>query len=168
MAGTKGPAFKFEGDKRLVILFTVKARKVMDMTTLGFTYLYTDNIKEMRKFYGSLLGLDLIWDEIDNFAFKIGTHQLSIICHEAFELPSAHFAMQPGWEGGTHPRTSWSLDYDSINFKKVIRQLSENGVRSYYATPHWSGYWSYSVLDPMNNTVEVTCTDTEYKKPTYQ
>ncbi|GEN49416.1 VOC family protein [Alkalibacterium pelagium] len=132
------------------------------MTTLGFTYIYTDNIKEMKKFYTSLLGLDLIWDETDSIAFKIGSHQFSIIYHESFEIPSAHFAMQPGWEGGTYPRTSWSLDYDSTNFIKVIRQLSANGVRSYYAAPQWNGYWSYPVLDPMNNTIEVTCTDADY------
>lgn len=67
------------------------------MTTLGFTYIYTDNIKEMKKFYTSLLGLDLIWDETDSIAFKIGSHQFSIIYNESFEIPSAHFAMQPGW-----------------------------------------------------------------------
>ena len=129
------------------------------MTTLGFTYLFTNNIEEMKLFYQSVLGLELIWDETDDIAFKIGDHQLSVTFHKEFVVPSAHFAIQPGWQGGTHPRTSWSIAYDASSFKNTVKKLSENRVKSYYRTPQWKGYWSYPVLDPMNNTIEITCSD---------
>lgn len=129
------------------------------MTILGFTYLFTNNIKEMKLFYESFLGLELIWDETDDIAFKIGDHQLSVTFHEEFKVQSAHFAIQPGWQGGTLPRTSWSIAYDSSRFKKTVRALSENNVKSYYMTPQRKEYWSYPVLDPMNNTIEITCSD---------
>lgn len=82
--------------------------------------------------------------------------------HEEFKIPAAHFAIQPGWQGGTHPRTSWSIAYDSSSFQKTVRKLSENKVKSYYRTPQWKGYWSYPVLDPISNTIEITCSDSNY------
>lgn len=63
----------------------------------------------MKWFYESILGLDLIWDKDDGIAFRIGDHQLSITYHEDFIVPSASFAMQPGWQGGIQPRISWSI-----------------------------------------------------------
>lgn len=75
------------------------------------------------------------------------------------EIPSPHFAIQPGWEGGTEPRTSWSIEYSREAYKQVVQMVKRYGVTSYSEEPRWQGYWSLPLLDPMNNTIEITCTD---------
>jgi len=87
------------------------------MKKLGFTYIFTDNIEKMKWFYGELLGLELIWDEDEDIAFKIADHQLSIKYHKDFRKPAPDYAIQPGWQGGRAPRTSWSIDFDAVSFK---------------------------------------------------
>lgn len=127
------------------------------MKRLGFTYLFTNDLASMKWFYESLLGLELIWEVENDIAFMISDHQLSIEFHKDFVIPSPQFAIQPGWQGGTQPRTSWSIEYDPTSFKKIVRLLTKNDVMSYYTEPQWNGYWSFPVLDPMNNTIEITC-----------
>ena len=129
---------------------------------LGFTYLFCNDLEKMKWFYEDLLQLDLIWNQDDQLAFQIDGHQLSIQFHQDFMPPSPGFSIQPGWEGGTKPRTSWSIAVGGEAFKETVQRLSKNRVKAYYKEPQWKGYWSFPVLDPMNNTIEITCTDVDY------
>jgi catechol 2,3-dioxygenase-like lactoylglutathione lyase family enzyme len=113
----------------------------------------------MKWFYSDILQLKLIWDDEGSVAFMIGDHQLSIDYHEEFKSPPNKFSIQPGWEGGTEPRIGWSLEYDKENFNKVVNAILINDITKYNNKPMWKGYWSFPILDPMNNTIEITCTE---------
>jgi catechol 2,3-dioxygenase-like lactoylglutathione lyase family enzyme len=132
------------------------------MKKLGFTYIFTDNIEKMKWFYGELLGLELIWDEDEDIAFKIADHQLSIQYHKDFRKPAPDYAIQPGWQGGRAPRTSWSIDFDAVSFKETVSLMLNQEIKSFFNEPQWKGYWSFPVLDPMNNTIEITCSDLDF------
>ncbi len=124
----------------------------------GFTYLFCVDLEAMRDFYGGVLGLEQIWDDGRSLAYRIGDHQLSITQHDGVEPAPEGYAVQPGWDGGTEPRTSWSLECDPQDFSAVVASARAHGTPAYRPEPTWVGYWSYPLLDPMNNTIEVTCT----------
>jgi catechol 2,3-dioxygenase-like lactoylglutathione lyase family enzyme len=126
---------------------------------LGFTYMFCNDLERMKWFYTEILHLNLIWDSKKSIAFKIGEHQLSIDFNEDFDPSTPVFAIQPGWEGGTVPRTGWSLECDKENFNEVVHSVISNDITKYYNEPKWKGYWSFPILDPMNNTIEITCTE---------
>lgn len=111
----------------------------------------------MKYFYDEILDLDKIWDEKDVIAFDIAGHQLSVTYDVNYLLPTPQFSIQPGWQGGTEPRTSWSLEYETDDYWPIIEKISKKDYLSYYTDPKWLGYWSYPVLDPMNNPIELTC-----------
>lgn len=123
-----------------------------------FTYMFCNDLEKMKKFYSSILGLQLIWDSPEDIAFKIKDHQLSIAFDKNYHPLSPDFSIQPGWAGGTEPRISWSIECDEDDFSQIVRTAIENDVPSYYERPNWKGYWSFPVLDPMNQTIEITCT----------
>ncbi|MEC5423541.1 hypothetical protein QGM71_08555 [Virgibacillus sp. C22-A2] len=113
----------------------------------------------MKWFYSDILQLNLIWDDKGSIAFKIGAHQLSIEYNAEYNQPSNKFSIQPGWKGGTEPRIGWSLECDREDFNDIVHSILSNQIPKYYFEPKWKGYWSFPVLDPMNNTIEITCTE---------
>jgi catechol 2,3-dioxygenase-like lactoylglutathione lyase family enzyme len=123
----------------------------------GFTYIFCNDLDKMKWFYADILHLNLIWDGEGSIAYKIGEHQLSISFNEDFNPPSNKFSIQPGWEGGTEARIGWSLECDKEDFNKVVNSIISNEIPIFYKEPRWNGYWSFPVLDPMNNTIEITC-----------
>lgn len=125
----------------------------------GFTYLFCNDLEQMKWFYTEIIGLNLVWDSEDSIAFKIGEHQLSIHSNKDFTPLSSYFAIQPGWEGGREARTSWSLECDKEDFNEIVQSVMKHEVTTYYSEPKWKGYWSFPILDPMNNTIEITCTE---------
>lgn len=133
----------------------------LEMSQLGFTYLFTNDLSEMKKFYWEILGLNLTWDEEDSIAFMVNDHQLSITYDKNFRKPNPDFAKQPGWKGGTATRTSWSINFPMDEYEEVIERLQMKQTPAYFTAPQWFGYWSYPVLDPMNNTIEMTSAGTE-------
>lgn len=128
---------------------------------LNFTYRWCNNIEAMRVFYKDILGLDLIWDTPEFIAFKVGDHQLSFQLDETLSASEPVFADQPGWKGGTTHRTSWSLECDRVAFDEIVNRSLIAGVPSYRSEPQWVGYASFVLLDPMNETLEITCTEPE-------
>lgn len=99
-----------------------------DMKKFGFTYIFADDIEKMKWFYSFLLELELIWNQADSIAFKIGGPQLSISLHDKLKIPLPEFAIQPGWQGGTQPRTSWSIDCDAPSFKQTVELLMRSNI----------------------------------------
>jgi extradiol dioxygenase family protein len=127
------------------------------MGRLGFTYLYTNDLEAMKDFYKEILKLEVIWEEEEAIAFNVDGHQLSITYDINYILPTPHFAKQPGWEGGTQPRTSWSIEFEPEDYAGIIEEVKESELLTFYLEPQWVGYQSFPVLDPMNNTIELTC-----------
>ena len=127
------------------------------MKRLGFTYLHCNDLDKMKTFYSDILGLNCIWQSEPALAYQIGDHQLSIRLQPAMNTPEQAFAIQEGWEGGTSVRPSWSLECDQESFSDIVKRVTENDVPSFFPAPRWVGYWSFPLLDPMNNTIEITC-----------
>jgi hypothetical protein len=111
----------------------------------------------MKWFYEEILHLVLIWESDKTIAVKIGDHQLSISIDNDISPLSSRYSKQLGWEGGTEPRTSWSLECDADDFGDIVKAVNNYEIPSFFSEPVWKGYWSFPVLDPMNNTIEITC-----------
>lgn len=120
--------------------------------------MFCNDLEKMKEFYSSILKLDLIWESAKDIAFKINDHQLSITFDKKYRSPSLDFSIQPGWVGGSAPRISWSIECDQEDFIQIVRNAKKKGIPSYYERPNWKGYWSFPILDPMNQTIEITCT----------
>lgn len=113
----------------------------------------------MERFYSEVLGLDLIWKSDTDIAYMINGHQLLISLDEELVKGEEIFAKQPGWEGGSASRTSWSIEYDAPDFVQIIETCKgKPDIITRHDEAKWEGYWSFPILDPMNNTIELTCT----------
>lgn len=119
----------------------------------GFTYIFCNDLGKMKGFYSEMLRLKLVWESKDSIAYRIGDHQLSIIYNEQFLPPISRFSIQIGWEGGIEARTSWSLECPKEDFNLIVESILNSDVPKYFDKPTWKGYWSFPVLDPMNNTI---------------
>lgn len=104
------------------------------MAKFGFTYMFTQDLAASKAFYADTLGLDLIWDE-------------------------AAFSKQLGWQGGVLPKVSGSIAFDCGEFSEVVERLLVDDAIAFFDEPQWVGYWTFPVLDPMNQTIEITGTD---------
>lgn len=130
------------------------------MKRLDFTYIFCNNLARMEAFYSNILHLDLIYHDRQSIAYNINGHQLSIFQRDDFSPFPAVFSQQPGWAGGAQAQISWSLACDKEDFLQIVSSIQENtSITAYHAQPVWEGYWSFPVLDPMNHTIEITCTD---------
>lgn len=129
------------------------------MAKFGFTYMFTHDLAASKSFYADTLGLDLIWDEADLIAFNIDGHQLSFQLDEDYKVEEAAFSKQLGLQGGVLPKVSGSIAYDQGKFAEVVEQLLAKDTIAFLDQPQWVGYWTFPVLDPMNQTIEITCTD---------
>jgi hypothetical protein len=127
-----------------------------------FTYMFCNDLQMMKWFYQEILHLELIWESDRSIAFRIEDHQISIDYHKDHYPFSSNYAIQPGWEGGTEPRISWSLECDRTDFEEIIQSAKNSDVSSFFSKPEWKGYWSFPILDPMNNTIEITCTEADW------
>ena len=129
------------------------------MKRLGFTYIHCNDLDKMKSFYSDVLGLNCIWENEESLAYQIGDHQLSIRMQPGMKTPEQAFALQEGWAGGTSVRPSWSLECDKESFSDIVKRAIEKEIPSYFPAPKWVGYWSFPILDPMKNTIEITCTE---------
>ena len=117
----------------------------------------------MKDFYSNILHLPQIWEDETSIAYKIGDHQLSIELDTNLPTPPKAFAFQPGWREGTAHTTSWSLECDKEDFFEIVKSATTANINRYFDAPKWLGYWSFPLLDPMHNTIEITCSDQNYE-----
>jgi hypothetical protein len=128
---------------------------------IKFVYNYCSSIDAMRFFYTELIGLNETSYQNDPdwkwLVYKCGGFEFMF-----FEAPglsaASEFSEQPGWDGGTLPRVSWSIEVPEADFADAVARLSAaEGVRCFADKPVWAqdSYWSFPVLDPMGNTAEI-------------
>ncbi|PFG39835.1 catechol 2,3-dioxygenase-like lactoylglutathione lyase family enzyme [Georgenia soli] len=127
-----------------------------------FSYEYCTDLGATREFYGELLGLRQIWDEVDGVAFEHDSVQLSFQRLESLERPSG-WAFQPGWGHGQLADAPATEDVRSISvalapaaFRSAVERLRAAGVEALRPEPFWVGYWSFVVKDPDGRTVELS------------
>lgn len=122
-----------------------------------FLYLYCENITEMRRFYGELLGLSESFYAPDKaLAYDINGLQFTIFQTDSLPAKSDAWALQPGWPGGRVNSTSWSIQLSEEAFTGAVERIQSTATECYYPSPRWNGYWSFPVKDPQGNTVELS------------
>ena len=134
--------------------------------SVRFLYLYCSDLVVVRHFYTDLLQLkETFFTEGKALAYSCDHLQFTVFQTDQ-KLPIIEdWAMQPGWEGGTQPSVSWSVECDEEAFKTAYTRLKQEGVTSVHDAPKWVGYWSYPVRDPIGHTVELTCPEGEPNNP---
>lgn len=121
----------------------------------SFLYLHTADLAAARGFYSEMLGLDEIVASEEVIGYRIGALQLTIAKHE--NPPAVEgWSRQLGWEGGTTAVPSWGVEVADDAFGPTVRRLRATPSPAWSSEPVWVGYWSFPVLDPMGNTVEVS------------
>jgi catechol 2,3-dioxygenase-like lactoylglutathione lyase family enzyme len=125
------------------------------MPTVRFVYAYCNDLEAMRRFYADLLGLPQTsvengrnggFIELDCGGFRLAFLQAAAPRPVATELSKL-----PGCTGGEIEQALCSIEYSAEDYAAVIARLAAAGHHS----PQPDGEWSYPVLDPMGNTVEV-------------
>jgi catechol 2,3-dioxygenase-like lactoylglutathione lyase family enzyme len=115
--------------------------------SLKFVYSLCNDVGEVRKFYSDLLGMKEIAfynDEDQKFGY------LSYLCKGGLEFDFFYigkevpthpeWAWQPGYEGGTLPVASWSVEIPEEDFPAAVKRLKEAGVKSLKKT--LTGVWT--------------------------
>jgi catechol 2,3-dioxygenase-like lactoylglutathione lyase family enzyme len=127
-----------------------------------FSYEYCTDIPATRNFYGKLIGLEQVWDEPDDVAFRHDCVQLSFHRVATVNHPTG-WAFQPGWAFGqlvdtpaTQRIRSISIALTPARFRGAVRRLQEAQVPQLRPAPFWVGYWSFVVRDPDGLTVELS------------
>lgn len=127
-----------------------------------FVYDYCRDAAVMRRFYGDLIGLSVVWDEPGDVAFLHDGLQLSLTAFPDVPVREG-WAFQPGWGHGQlegapagAPVRSMSIALGPHQFREAVARLSAAGVTRLRAEPFWVGYWSFVVRDPDGTTVELS------------
>jgi catechol 2,3-dioxygenase-like lactoylglutathione lyase family enzyme len=127
-----------------------------------FIYLYTEDLREMRRFYGVLIGLkEVFFAPSQALAYDFGAIQLTLFNSKSPLTPIAEWARQPGWAGGRANIVSWSLQLAAPQFRAAVARLRGAAVPCFHDKPQWVGYWSFPVRDPNGHTVELSLPTTE-------
>lgn len=124
-----------------------------------FTYRFCNDLPSMKRFYRDVLDLPLIWEDENSLGFKVGDHQITFELIKNLPTPEERWSIQPGWQGGTEARVGWSLECNPGDFQEIVRRATEIDARRYLDQPQWVGYWSFPLMDPMNATIEITCSE---------
>lgn len=131
---------------------------------LRFVYHQCNDVKAVREFYGSLLGLKVgAFADHEKYGWvTLQSEGLELMFFRAESALPVHeeFSFIPGDGGGPGARAAWSVEVPEEEFGAVFRRLRDAGVKAQTTAPTWrqDSYWGYTVLDPMGNTVEVYCT----------
>lgn len=127
----------------------------MPTPQVKFVYRYCNDLEATRRFYVDLLGLTHTsvkngvqggFVEVDCGGFRL------TFLKSTTELPVyTQLSKLPGCEGGEIEQALCSVEYTADDYVAVVDRLRSAGVNS----PQPDGEWSYPVLDPMGNTIEV-------------
>lgn len=129
---------------------------------IRFLYAICNDVKEMRRFYTELLGMQEghFMDSEDWGWLTLQSEGMQLMFFRwSKELPvNKDWAWQPG---GTvedaHPMMSFSVLVPWENYRDTYQRLKEGGVKAQTEAPQWrqSSYWGWTIADPMGNTIEV-------------
>ncbi|MHA7283914.1 VOC family protein [Arthrobacter sp. TMS2-4] len=127
-----------------------------------FLYTGSNNIAASRHFYSDLIGLEQIWDDADQIAYRIAGEIQFSVSYDPNATINDGWSFQPGWAFGLglepvprSARASWSIPLSPQTFQSAVARLQDAGVEVLRPDPTWVGYWSYVVRGPMGQTVEL-------------
>lgn len=127
-----------------------------------FSYDVCTDIAATRRFYGELVGLEVVWEAENDVSFVHDCVQLSFTRVKTLQHPDS-WAFQPGWSHGqlvdapaAQHAPSISIALASLTFRNAVSRLQASGVERLRDEPFWVGYWSFVVRDPDGRTVELS------------
>jgi len=127
----------------------------MSAPRVPFMYSYCNDLEATRRFYVDLLGLE--HTSVNNgrecgfVEVNCGGFRLTFMLSSYPRPVETELSKLPGVEGGTAEQVLCSVEYDAEDYELVVGRLQAAGVIAGKAEADWS----YPVLDPMGNTVEV-------------
>ena len=128
---------------------------------VSYFYFVANDLKAMRHFYTTLIGLP------ESAYFE--DEQIGYLCYqmEGFEMMwfrsvkkvpiQTDWAMQPGYPGGLTQEPSWSIEVDEKDFYQIVEKIKKTNIPVFQKDPEYrqNSYWGFSVRDPMGYTVEL-------------
>ena len=126
------------------------------------------DIDAMRHFYSELVGMkEVSYMNDENFGWLCyqsdGFQLMFFRANSENTKPTDDWTWQPGYGGGPYEGISWAIEYPEEEFKSTFRKMVDADVRALWETPQWfqESYWSFPVMDPMGNTIELFWTPSE-------
>ncbi len=124
---------------------------------LNFVFLLCNDVDEIIKFYGDILGLEVEGSKEYGFAsIKAGIEILFFEGDYPLE-PHKEFAWQPGYQAASGHLTSFSFSFPLEQFTKAYQNAKEHKSPMLFPKPEWrkDSYWGITIQDPMGNTLEL-------------
>lgn len=128
-----------------------------DHPKLGSLFLMCNDVAQVEKFYGQILGIKVTGSAIEGYIDVDAGIHITFFKGD-YELPiQKDWAWQPGYKGGTANIASWTIKFNDVEFRKALAKIKSEQVESLKDTPEWrhDSYWGYTVKDPMGNTIEL-------------
>lgn len=125
-----------------------------------FLFLMANDLVEVDNFYRKVLEVPVAGDPSEGWVdVDLGTHV--VYFKGDYELPVIKdWAWQPGYKGGSGNVTSWSIEFQENEFRKIYDRMKASKGEMMTDKPEWrrDSYWGLTVKDPMGNTIEIYST----------
>lgn len=121
-------------------------------------FVLCNSVENMRSFYVDLLGMEQsAYVEGQYLDVKTAGIELLFFEHEEGVPVHTDWSWQPGWQGGTALRPSFSVRVAEEEFPGLVERIRQSDVRSFNEYPEWrnGGYWGLTISDPMGATLEL-------------
>ncbi len=120
-----------------------------------FIFHLCNDIDKVRFFYTELLGLHELEYKKDTYVdykFKETTIMFSAKENILSGIKNFNSKHQNEFEP-----FSWSIEVTEDLFPVIVNKLCKAGIKTIQKVPAWNhdGYWSFSVLDPMGNNIQI-------------
>ncbi|HEX9746215.1 MAG TPA: VOC family protein [bacterium] len=133
-------------------------------TKVNIRYLFAmaTDIDAMRHFCTDLIGmLEKSYMNDENFGWLCyqcdGFQLMFFRANDENTKPLNDWTWQPGYGGGPLEGVSWAINYPEEEFRAAVKRMIGDDVRALFEEPQWfqDSYWSFPVMDPMGNTIEL-------------
>lgn len=125
---------------------------------LAHFFVPCNDVEAMRSFYVDLLGMEEYQYAAGQYV-NVKTAGLIVMFIKVDETVPAHadYAWQPGWEGGTGLRPSFSVKIAQEDFAALTERLRGTDIARFNERPEWrqDSYWGLTINDPTGMTLEL-------------
>lgn len=137
---------------------------------INIRYLFATcvDVDKTRHFYSDLLGMkEISYMNEESFGwlcYQSDGFQLMFFRAQSPDTkPKDDWTWQPGYGGGPYEGVSWGINYPEEDFREAVRKILDENARALFEKPQWfqESYWSFPVMDPMGNTIELFWTPSE-------
>ena len=115
-----------------------------------------DDLEEMRYFYTDILGIKENSYQRNNY-LDYNSNGLTMMFFQADNITERIASSKRRYNNGHFELMCWTIKINKEMFIKAIENLSAYQNKGSKIIPQWQqeGFWSFSIKDPMGNTVFV-------------